>query len=98
MRKPRTSQSCVTAEDIKSLDLGKMDDAEDKDCRTVSAKITPTLGDIVRQCTGDQPRTETAHFEATSPQTMKANITSKSAEGTMSIAMSGRWLNAECKE
>ena len=32
MRKPQTYKGCVTAEDLKNLRLGKMDDDDDEDC------------------------------------------------------------------
>jgi len=98
MRKPKVFKSCVTAEDLKSLKLGKTNDSDDDDCKVVTSKITATSGDVVRQCTGDMPRTETAHYEAPTPQTMKANISSKSATGTMTVDVAGKWIAAACKE
>lgn len=98
MRKPKVYQSCVTAEDVKNLELGKADDDDDEDCKVVTSKMTATTGDIVRQCTGDRPRTETSHFEATTPQTLRASISSKAASGTSTIALTGKWVSAQCKE
>jgi len=97
MRKPRTVTACITADDVKSLNLGKIDD-DDKNCKVVSSKITPTVGDVVRQCTGDEPRTETAHFETSSPQAMKATVASKSADDSQTVSLVGKWLSADCKE
>ena len=77
MRKPKTFTSCVIAEDLKSLNLGKTEDSDDEECKVVSSSITPTAGDVVRQCTGDEPRTETAHFEAASPPALTATVTGK---------------------
>jgi hypothetical protein len=98
MRKPHVVKSCVTADDLKSLKLGKTDDGGDDDCKVLTSKISGTVGDVVRQCTGDKPRTETAHYEAPTPQTLKASISSKSAAGTMTTAVTGKWLAATCKE
>ena len=98
MRKPRVYKSCVTAEDIKSLNLGKTDDSDDEDCKVLTSKITATTGDITRECTGDKPHTETAHFEAPTPQTLKANISSKAATGTMTMVITGKWMAARCTE
>src|SRR6476659_6934164 len=53
MRKPKVFKSCVTAEDLKSLKLGKTNDSDDDDCKVVTSKITATSGDVVQQCTGD---------------------------------------------
>jgi len=96
MRKPQVYKSCVTAEDLKSLKLGKMKD--DDDCKVVTSKITATSGDVVRECTGDMPRTETSHYEAPTPQTMKAHIVSKSATGTMTMDVTGKWIAAACRD
>jgi hypothetical protein len=97
MRKPRTYTSCVTAEDLKDLDVGKEAD-DDDECKTVTSKITATTGDLTRQCTGDTPRTETSHFEAPNPQTLQATISSKDATGTMTMTMTGKWLTPTCKD
>ena len=98
MRKPKVFKSCVTAEDLKSMKLGKTKDGDDDECKVVTSKITATSGDVVRDCTGDMPRVETAHYEAPTPQTMKANISSKSATGTTMIDVTGKWIGATCKE
>jgi hypothetical protein len=88
----------VTAEDLKSLKLGKTNDSDDDNCKVVSSKITATSGDVVRECKGDMPRTETAHYEAPTPQTMKAHILTKSATGTMTVDVTGKWIAAACRE
>lgn len=98
LAKPNTVNNCVTAEDIKQVTLGKMDDGDDEDCKTLSSKITTTTADIVRQCAGSDPYTETAHFEAPTPQTLTANISQKRAKGTTTITIAGKWLAAACKE
>ena len=96
MRKPKVFKSCVTAEDLKSLSLGKTDDSDDDQCVVVSSKVTATTGDVVRECKGDTPHTETAHYEAPTPQTLKANIASKAAAGSSTMIVTGRWLAARC--
>ena len=97
LARPQTSRSCVSADDLKSLNLGQVDD--DEECKTVSSKITPTTGDIVRECTGDEPRTETAHFETSGPTNVIARITAKAQSGaTSNISMTGRWISAQCTE
>jgi hypothetical protein len=99
MRKPQTFKSCVTAEDVKDLRLGKKsDDDDDEDCKVVSSKMTRTTGDIVRECTGDEPQTETSHYEAATPQALKATIASKKPGGTMTMNVVGKWLAARCTE
>jgi hypothetical protein len=98
LRKPRVVKSCMTAEDLKNLRLGKTDDGDDEECKVLSSKVGPTGGDISRECTGDRPRTETIHVEASSPQAMRAVVTSKAAQGTMTTTMVGRWLAAQCRD
>ena len=98
MRKPQVFQGCVTAEDLKTLKLGKSSEDDDEDCKIVSSKMTTTAGDVVRQCSGDEPRTETAHYEAPTPQTLRATITVKTADGTSTVNMTGKWVAAQCRE
>ncbi len=97
IRKPRVFSSCVSAADLKQLTLGKAED-NDEDCKVLASTITPKVADITRQCTGDESFTETAHFEAATPQSLKANIVRKSAAGTTTVTMTGKWLAAQCKE
>jgi hypothetical protein len=99
MSKPQTTTSCVSAEDLKAFRLGRMDDnADDEDCKLLSSKFTATTADITRECTGDDAYTETAHFEASSPQALTGNISRKTAKGPMNITMAGKWVAAACKE
>lgn len=98
LRKPQVFSSCVTSEDIKQLNLGRTDDSDAEECKVLTSKIGPTTADITRQCTGDEAFTETVHFEATTPQTLRANISRKGAGGTTAITMSGKWVAAQCKE
>ena len=88
----------MTADDVKQLNLGKTEDGNDEDCKVLTSKITPTAADITRQCRVDQTYTETARFEARTPQTMTANISRKSAEGTTTIKMTGKWVAARCSD
>ena len=96
MNKPQTFTSCVTAEDLKNLNLGRSPDSDDEDCKTVSSKVTATSADITRQCTGDEPSTETSHFEAATPQTLKGTVTKKGAQGTMTMNLTGKWTGPKC--
>ena len=96
MRKPQTFKSCVTAEDLKNLNLGKSEDSDDEDCKTVSSNITATVADVTRQCAGDEPGTETSHFEAATPQTLKGTVAKKSATGTMTMNLTGKWVGPKC--
>jgi hypothetical protein len=99
LRKPQVVTSCLTDEDLKNLRLGRTgDDPDDEDCKVLTSKVTATTADFTRQCEGDEPRTETVHFDIPTPQTMKGTVAQKRASGTMTIAMAGRWMAAPCKE
>jgi hypothetical protein len=95
LARPQVSRSCISADDIKRLDLGQMED-KDGSCRIVSSKMTSTSADMTRQCTDDGGYTDTAHFEAPTPQTMSATVERKGATGAMTIKMTARWMSAEC--
>jgi hypothetical protein len=96
MTKPFTS--CVTADDIKNVKFGKTSDDDDSECKVVSSKLTRTGGDVVRQCTGDTPSTQTLHIEAPAPQTVRVTVTKKMASASNTMTLNGKWLNATCKE
>lgn len=98
LRKPNTFTTCVTKQRLEDLNLGKTDDSDDEDCEVVSRNITATAADITRRCGGDEPRTETAHFEAPTPTTLKATITRKHATGSNTTTLTGKWLSARCAE
>jgi hypothetical protein len=98
LRKPNTFTSCVTQEQLKDLNLGKTEDQEDEDCEVVSKTMTATAADITRRCSGDDPRTETAHFEAPTPTTLKAVITRKAAAGESTMNLTGKWVSARCAD
>jgi hypothetical protein len=98
LSKPQTFTSCITAEDLKNMNLGKTDDSDGEKCKTTSSKITGTAADITRQCTGDEAGTETSHFEAPTPQTLTGIVTKKTAQGTSTMNLTGKWVAAKCSE
>lgn len=98
LAKPQVTTSCVTAEDLKQLRLGRSEDGDDENCKVVSSRLTATTADFTRECTGDEPYTETARFEAASPQALTGNVSRKTPRGTMSIVMAGKWVAAQCME
>jgi hypothetical protein len=96
MRKPHTDTNCITADDLKDLNLGKMDD--DDDCKVVSKNITRTTADFTRQCTGDEKRTDVAHIEAVSRESIRMSIKSTGDQGAMTINLTGKWLGPTCQK
>lgn len=96
MKQTHTTTSCVTAEDLKSMQIGSSDD-EDEDCKVTSQKVTATTADMVRVCKGDNPRTETMHAELTTKEAVRMTITSTGGERPGQILMVGKWIGAECK-
>jgi hypothetical protein len=98
MSKSHTSSSCISAADLKDLNIGKTGDDDDKDCTVTSRTVTRTSADFTRQCTGDEKRTDVMHVEAPTPTTFRANIKSTTADGTVTMAMTGKWLSATCKD
>jgi hypothetical protein len=90
--------TCVTAEDIRNFKFGKSNDDDDEDCKVISSTMTRTGGDVVRQCAGDVPTTETIHIEAPTPQTLRASIKKQTAAGSNTLTLTGRFVSAQCKE
>jgi hypothetical protein len=96
MRKPHTDTNCITADDLKDLNLGKMDD--DDDCKVVSKNITRTTADFTRQCTGGEKRTDVAHIEAVSRESIRMSIKATGDQGAMTINLTGKWLGPTCQK
>jgi len=94
---PTNYQSCLTAQDLKDLNIGKQDD-EDEVCRITSKRITATTADITRECTGENKRSETMHYEALSKESLRATIKTVSARGPATLTITGKWIGATCKE
>ena len=95
-KKPHTVLACISAEDLRNLKLGQVDD--DDDCKVTSRKNTATTADFVRTCAGDDPRTETARIEATSPESMLVTVRRTAGTGPTEIKMIGKWVGATCEE
>ena len=95
-KKPRTMPGCLTAEDLRNFNIGKMDDEDD--CKVTSRKATATTADFVRTCTGDEPRTETVHIEVASRESMRVTASRSAGAGPASVTMAGKWVGATCKD
>lgn len=96
MKQTHTVTSCVTAADLKTMNVGGGDD-DDEDCKVTSQKVTATTADMVRVCTGDTPRTETMHAELSTKEAIRMTISSTGGERPGQILMLGKWIGAECK-
>lgn len=89
--RPQTSRSCLTAQDLKDLNLGKNDEG----CKVVSKKITGNAADIVMKC---DRGTQTLHYEALSPESMRGTLKMQGGEGPSEMAITGKWIAAACRE
>lgn len=98
MLKPHASSSCISAADLKDMNIGKLGDDDDDQCKVTSRSVTRTAADFTRQCTGDEKRTDVMHIEAATPTAFRASITSTTADGTVTMTMTGKWLSATCKD
>jgi hypothetical protein len=95
MQQPQTNRSCLTAQDLKEMNIGGSDD---EDCKVTSKKIAGTVGDVIMTCTGDRPRTQTIHFEALSRESLRATIKMTGGNGPSEVTTVGKWIAAACKE
>jgi hypothetical protein len=96
-KKPSSYKGCVTAEDLKDLSLGKVEDGDDM-CKVTSKKISGTTADLTRECTGDDKSTQTLHYEAISRESLRGTMKSVSDIGPVTVAISGKWIGPTCKE
>ena len=95
MKQPQTNRSCLTAEDLKELNLAKSDD---EDCKVTAKKITGSVADITTTCTGYNPHTQTMHFEALSRESVRGIMKVTGGNGPSEVTITGKWVAAACKE
>jgi hypothetical protein len=89
--RPQMNRSCLTAQDLKDLNLGK----NDEDCKVTSKKITGNAADIVMTCDG---RRQTLHYEALSPESLRGTIKADGGDGPSEMTITGKWVAAACTE
>lgn len=97
LEQPQRYKSCLTKEDVATLNLGPPTD-EDEDCQVTSHKVTGKTADITRTCHGDQERTEQMHIEALSNESLHATIDMTSARGKAHLTIDGKWIGAMCTD
>ena len=89
--RPQTNRSCLTAQDLKDLNLGRNDEG----CKVVSKKITGNTADIVMKC---ESGTQTLHYEALSPESMRGTLKMQGGDGPSEMTITGKWIAAACRE
>ena len=92
MSQPQTNRSCLTAADLKDLNLAKSDD---DDCKVTSKKITGNVADITMTC---DDHAQTVHYEALSRESLRGTIKMTGGGRSGDIAIAGKWVAAACKE
>jgi hypothetical protein len=92
MKQSQTHRSCLTAQDLKDLNLGKNDD---DDCKVTSKKITGSTADVTVKC---EDHTQTMHYEALSPESVRGTLKRTGGEGPAEMTITGKWIAAACKE
>ena len=89
--RPQTNRSCLSAQDLQDLNLGRTDN----DCKAVSKKITGNAADIVMKCNGG---TQTLHYEALSPESMRGTLKMQGGDGPSEMNITGKWVAAACSQ
>jgi len=100
MMAPHTTvqKTCMTKE---KFDKGSfMTDQPGMTCKQTYTTNTHTAMDANMVCTGERAMTGQAHFEAATPTafkgTMKSTMTEQGKTMTVNVAMTGKWLGADC--
>lgn len=87
--RPQTNRSCLSAQDLQDLNLGRTE----RDCKAVSKKITGNAADIVMKCDGG---TQTLHYEALSPESMRGTLKMQGGDGPSEMTITGKWVGTSC--
>jgi len=93
-----TQQSCVTKE---KLEKEGFQQERREGCTQTVTTSTGTVQDVKVVCTGEHPSTAVAHFEATSPESIKGTIKVTTSAGrggdmTVNVNIAGKWLATSC--
>jgi len=92
----RTSTTCVTKQD---LDRGRLMKSDDAKCTRKVIAQTAVRYEMEETCTGPDPSTTHAKFNAKSAESYTAVIDRMQGQGgEVRVEMSGRWLGATCKK
>jgi Spy/CpxP family protein refolding chaperone len=95
---PRTRKTCITKEKLASD--GFQEQSPDSSCKKTMVTRTATVEEMKIECTGERASTSQVRFEAASPDTvngtMKVTTTRNGAQMGIDIAISGKWLGADC--
>ena len=92
MQQPQTNRTCLTAQDLKDINLGKSDD---EDCKVTSKKITGSVADITVTC---DDHTQTMHYEALSRESVRGTVKMAGGNAPSEVNITGKWIAAACKE
>ena len=95
MKQGGGGRSCLTAQDLKDLNLGKTDD---EDCKVTSKKITGNVADVTIKCEGERPHTQSVRYEALSRESVRGTIKTTAGDGPSEMTVTGKWIAAACKE
>jgi hypothetical protein len=94
-----TTKSCMTREKFNKQNF-VAGEQSGMDCKQTFTKNTATVLEGNVSCTGTRSMTGTMHFDATSPTafngTMKSATSERGQTMTANVAMSGKWLGADC--
>jgi hypothetical protein len=96
------TKSCLKKEDLKDGNF-MMQGQSGMDCKQTINTNTRTVLDANVACTGERPMNGQLHIELPTPATMKATMKTQAAGQRaggppmqLDIAMSGKWLAADC--
>ena len=101
MMGPRTSvnKSCVTKEKFDQSNFMTQDQPGDTCHQAITTNTRTSLEGTVT-CTGEHPMSGQIHIDAPSPTTFTGTVKATSTEGgratTINMALSGKWLSADC--
>jgi hypothetical protein len=92
------AKSCITKEKFEKE--GIMPAEKGQDCKQTIVTNTRAALDAKVVCTGDRPMTAQLHADALSSTSFKATIKSSTTDQgkqmTVDVAMTGKWLAADC--
>ena len=99
MAGPHTSKTCMTKEKFDQSNFMGQDQPGGACHQAITTNTSTSLEGTVT-CAGEHPMSGQVHIDAPSPTTFTGTVKATSTEGaratTVNIALSGKWLSADC--
>ena len=92
----RKDKSCVTPEDLKEGIFKAVRENQDKNCKFTVVQATAKHQELAMSCSGEVQATGKMVVDAQDSSNVRGTMDMKSAQMSMNMKFTSRWLSASC--